>query len=102
MEVGGNRILLTELDGEVLAVSNKCTHLGLPLVGKTAFMQGKIADSCIVCPAHNTAFSLKTGEVVGEWCPSFPSLPIIGKGTSPKPLPTYQVRVTDGAIEVFA
>ncbi len=25
--------------------------------------QGKIADSCIVCPAHNTAFDLATGAV---------------------------------------
>lgn len=26
-------------------------------------------DKCVVCPAHGTAFDLKTGEVKGEWCP---------------------------------
>ena len=34
VEVGGQRILLAEVDGSVFAVSNKCSHLGLPLVGK--------------------------------------------------------------------
>ncbi len=29
------QVLLVELDGEVLAVSNKCSHLGLPLVSRT-------------------------------------------------------------------
>ena len=79
VEAGGQKILLADVDGEVLAVSNKCSHLGLPLVGKTAMFQGKISDKCIVCPAHNTAFDLKTGEVKGEWCPTFPNLPLVGK-----------------------
>lgn len=100
VEAGGQKILLAEVDGEVLAVSNKCSHLGLPLVGKTAMFQGKIADKCIVCPAHNTAFDLKTGEVKGEWCPSFPTLPLVGKIGDKKPLPTFQVKVTGSDIEV--
>ena len=28
------QVLLADVDGEVFAVSNKCSHLGLPLVGK--------------------------------------------------------------------
>ena len=127
----------------MFAVSNKCTHLGLPLVGKTALLQGKVrvpvwvlctsalcfsnaspippymvhalrvfhnkppacleqvVDSCIVCPAHNTAFDLKTGAVKGEWCPKFPTLPLVGKGTPSKPLPTYPVRLGPaGEVEV--
>lgn len=31
-----HQILLADVDGEVLAVSNKCSHLGLPLVGKVS------------------------------------------------------------------
>lgn len=30
---------------------------------QTAMFQGQISNGCIVCPAHNTAFDLKTGEV---------------------------------------
>lgn len=35
VEINGQRILLAAVDGSVKAVSNKCSHLGLPLVGKT-------------------------------------------------------------------
>ena len=66
------------LPPQVYAVSNKCTHLGLPLVGKTALLQGKVVDKCIVCPAHGTAFALADGGVKGEWCPSLPNLPVRG------------------------
>jgi nitrite reductase/ring-hydroxylating ferredoxin subunit len=44
----------------------------------------KAGSPCIVCPAHNTAFDLATGEVKGEWCPKFPQLPLVGK-VSPTP-----------------
>ena len=33
-------------------------------------------EECIVCPLHQTAFALESGEVRGEWCP-YP--PVIGK-----------------------
>jgi len=42
VEVGGERILLAAVDGEVFAVSNKCSHLSLPLVGKTPVFQAKV------------------------------------------------------------
>ena len=102
VETPAGRVLLAEVDGAVYAVSNKCTHLGLPLVGKTALLQGKIQDKCIVCPAHNTAFDLATGAVVGEWCSGFPDLPFVGKMTKASPLPTFESRVdAAGNIEVL-
>jgi nitrite reductase/ring-hydroxylating ferredoxin subunit len=60
-------VLLVQDGDSVYAVSNKCSHLGLPLVGKTSFFQGTVASGCVVCPAHGTAFDLATGEVKGEW-----------------------------------
>lgn len=61
-----------------------------------------MSNSCVVCPAHGTAFDLATGAVKGEWCPRFPTLPLVGKMTEAKPLPTFQTRVDEasGAIEV--
>jgi nitrite reductase/ring-hydroxylating ferredoxin subunit len=101
VETSSGRVLLAEDGGVLFAVSNKCSHLGLPLVGKTALLQGEVANGCVTCPAHKTRFSLSTGEVQGEWCPSFPQLPLVGKLGDKKPLPTYAVRVSDsGAIEV--
>lgn len=85
------------------AVSNKCSHLGLPLVGKTALLQGEVGGGCVTCSAHGTKFDLKTGEPQGEWCPKLPNLPIVGKGPGPKPLPVYKCDVgADGAISVDA
>jgi hypothetical protein len=38
-------------------------------------VQGSVTpDKCVVCPAHGTAFDLKTGEVKGEWCPKVRSI----------------------------
>lgn len=103
VEVGSaGRVLLAEDGGKLYAVSNKCSHLGLPLVGKTALLQGEVKGGCVTCPAHKTRFSLADGSVQGEWCPSFPQLPLVGKLSDKKPLPTYAVRVdgSSGAIEV--
>ena len=68
VEVDGlGRVLLAESDGQIFAVSNKCSHLGLPIVGKTALFQGAVSDRCVTCPAHGTKFDLASGEVKGEW-----------------------------------
>jgi nitrite reductase/ring-hydroxylating ferredoxin subunit len=44
VEIDGQRVLLAAVGEEVRAVSNKCSHLGLPLVGKTALLQGEVAN----------------------------------------------------------
>eukprot|EP00887_Chlorella_sp_A99_P000375 scaffold13.g375.t1 len=100
VELGSQRVLVVEDGGSVYALSNKCSHLGLPLVGKTGLFQAEIKDGCVVCPAHGTAFNLATGAVKGEWCPGM-NLPIVGKITQPQPQPTFETRLTEnGGIEV--
>lgn len=60
-----------------------------------------VKDSCVVCPAHGTAFALADGSVKGEWCPKFPQLPLVGKLGDKKPLPTFACRVSEaGDVEV--
>lgn len=100
--IDDQKVLLTVVDDTVYAVSNKCSHLGLPLVGKTAMMQGKVTNGCIVCPAHGTAFDVKDGSVQGEWCPNMPNLPLVGKMTKEQPLPTFSTLLDDtsGVISV--
>ena len=104
VELGGGKILIQEFMNDLYAVSNKCPHLGLSMQGKTALLSADLRDDgCIVCPAHGSAFNLRTGTPEGEWCPGLPTLPLVGKpmeGT-PEPLPTYDVRVgAGGMIEV--
>lgn len=42
VELAGQKVLVVDIDDTVYAVSNKCSHLGLPLVGKTSFFQGQV------------------------------------------------------------
>jgi len=62
---------------------------------------GDGCEECIVCPLHQTAFALESGEVRGEWCP-YP--PVIGKvmgSVKPKSkLVTFEVRTRGKNIEV--
>eukprot|EP01025_Chloroclados_australasicus_P011563 TRINITY_DN15055_c0_g1_i2.p2 TRINITY_DN15055_c0_g1~~TRINITY_DN15055_c0_g1_i2.p2 ORF type:complete len:176 (-),score=16.58 TRINITY_DN15055_c0_g1_i2:426-884(-) len=95
VNVEGSQILIQEFAGDIYAVSNRCTHLNLPLQGRTALLKAEVTeDGCVVCPAHGTAFELKSGEVKGDWCPKF-NIPFVGKLTEQKPLPVYELRVTE-------
>jgi nitrite reductase/ring-hydroxylating ferredoxin subunit len=70
VESNGQQLLLVaDYDGSVYCVANVCPHLGTPLD------QGSLGDGTIVCPLHKSAFSLESGELVGDWCP-FP--PVLG------------------------
>ena len=61
-------------------------------MGSAALMA--LATRCLLMvPLHS---------VQGEWCPKFPTLPLVGKLGDSKPLPTFQSRVTAGDIEVLA
>ncbi|CAG9467726.1 unnamed protein product [Pedinophyceae sp. YPF-701] len=95
----GTKILLQEYKGKIYAIANNCSHLGLPLQGK--ILKGEVNDGCIVCPAHGTNFDLKTGAVVGEWCPKLPNLPVVGKGPKEKPQPVFECRTKGEDIEVM-
>jgi 3-phenylpropionate/trans-cinnamate dioxygenase ferredoxin component len=73
VEVDGVEVLLCNVDGELYAVEDVCTHDGGPLD------QGVLEDSVIECPRHGATFDVRTGAAL--------TLPAI------EPLPTYRVRV---------
>jgi len=124
-------LLVASKDAKKLfAIANSCPHLGTPLetgpierrpiekfeygsditprassssetTSTATDPDGDGCEECIVCPLHQTAFALESGEVRGEWCP-YP--PVIGKimGTV-KPeaaLSTFQVRTKGKNIEI--
>jgi len=99
VEVDGLAILVAaDLDGKIFAIANSCPHLGTPLEN------GRLGEgSTIVCPLHKTAFSLESGEVVGDWCPFPPVLGpvILGRLAPPEGVPTFPVRSKGQNIEVF-
>ncbi|MFG1934610.1 Rieske (2Fe-2S) protein [Mycobacterium sp. NPDC048908] len=70
-------------DAKLEAVSGVCTHQGCKL-----WLDAP--DSRLRCPCHSTSFSLEGATLTHQ-------LPV-----APPPLPKFQVRESNGVIEVFA
>jgi nitrite reductase/ring-hydroxylating ferredoxin subunit/uncharacterized membrane protein len=79
-EAGGVGVLVARVDGEIHAISNRCSHRGGPLD------EGELEDGCVTCPLHGSIFRLADGGVV--------------RGPAAYPQPSWRARVRDGAIEV--
>ena len=73
-------VLLIRLDGELLALDDRCTHRGGPL------HEGEVADGCISCPWHGSRFRLTDGEVVA--------------GPATRPQRSWQVRTRYGMVQL--
>jgi 3-phenylpropionate/trans-cinnamate dioxygenase ferredoxin subunit len=80
VEIEGHRIALFNLDGEIYAIDNTCTHVGGPL------SLGRVENDEVECPWHGSRFDIKTGEVR-----MFPAKEDVA---------TYHVRVTGDDVEV--
>jgi nitrite reductase/ring-hydroxylating ferredoxin subunit len=82
VEVEGVTVLLHRTSGRVQALANTCSHMGGPLD------EGTIVDGCVTCPWHGSVFRLADGSIV--------------RGPASSPQPHYDVRVSDGRVEVRA
>lgn len=80
VEVDGVEIMITRQGGEVFALADRCCHRGGPL------HEGSFADGCVTCPWHQSRFRLSDGAIV--------------QGPATYPQPSYDVRVSEGRIEV--
>ena len=81
VEVNRVRVALFNLNGEIYAIEDTCTHDGGPLV------EGAIVNDCQVqCPRHGARFDIRTGAAL-----SFPAF---------EPTNTYAVQIKDGEIWV--
>jgi 3-phenylpropionate/trans-cinnamate dioxygenase ferredoxin component len=80
VEVEGHRIALFNLDGEVFAIDDTCTHEGGPL------SEGTVQGDQVICPWHGSRFSIVSGEAR--------ALPAI------EDVASYKVRVTGDDVEV--
>jgi 3-phenylpropionate/trans-cinnamate dioxygenase ferredoxin subunit len=80
VEIGDEDIALCNVQGEIYAIANVCTHDGGPLG------EGYLLGDEIECPRHGARFNVRTGEVK--------VLPAI------MPVPTFQVKVDGDTILV--
>lgn len=60
VNVGGNDVLLANVNSSYYAIDNTCTHLGGSLVDGT--LEGKV----VTCPRHGSKFDVTTGKAVGK------------------------------------
>ena len=82
-QIGGAKVVLTRVAGQVCAAGNVCPHAGGPL------SEGRLEGEVVTCPWHGSKFDLRTGRVL--W------------GPATTPIPTYEVRPgAGGMIEVRA
>ncbi len=75
---GGEQVALFNVGGELYAIGNRCSHANGPLA------DGQVEGAVVTCPHHDSQFDLKSGEPL--------------RGPAGRPLPVYQVRVSNGAI----
>jgi 3-phenylpropionate/trans-cinnamate dioxygenase ferredoxin subunit len=80
VDVDGVQVAVFNLDGELFAIEDVCTHDGGILTG------GPIIGDCIVCPRHGAKFSIRTGEALSA--PAY------------EPTAKLPVRVEDGVVQV--
>jgi glycine betaine catabolism B len=78
VEVDGEKICLTNVEGKYYAIGNVCTHLGGPLA------EGKLEGYEVECPWHGSKFDIRNGKV---------ARPPATRGE-----PTYEVKVEDDGI----
>jgi len=58
LSCGGRALAVANLDGELYAIDNVCTHDGGPLG------EGQLRNGRIICPRHGAAFDPKTGRAL--------------------------------------
>lgn len=83
VEVNDQEVALINLDGDIFAVSDVCTHEACSISE-----YGQIDAEDVECGCHGSKFDIKTGQVIQP-----PAL---------DPLPTYEVKVEGDDILVKA
>lgn len=78
VDVGGQRVLVANVDGVFFATDDMCTHEDASL--STGSLDGEL----VKCPLHGSRFSLRTGEALED--------------PAEDPLRCYAVKVEDGAV----
>ena len=68
VEHEGRAFLLCNVEGEIFAVSNRCSHAAMPLTD--AVLRGSVLE----CPLHGARFDVRDGAVVGQ--PARTPLPV--------------------------
>jgi len=89
IEVGEREILLANLEGEVYALCDRCSHMNAPLSMGT--LNGKV----VTCAAHGARFDVTTGNKIAEPMALDPS-------KFPEPLPESLQKMFARSAEIMS
>jgi 3-phenylpropionate/trans-cinnamate dioxygenase ferredoxin subunit len=80
VDVDGADVAVYDVDGQLYAIEDVCTHDGECLAG------GEVDGDQVICPRHGARFSLRTGEALTA--PAY------------EPVATFPVRLEGGRVQV--
>jgi 3-phenylpropionate/trans-cinnamate dioxygenase ferredoxin subunit len=80
VDADGTQIAVFNLDGELFAIEDICTHDGGEL------LSGRVEGDQVVCPRHGARFCIRTGAALTA--PAY------------EPTPKFPVRVERGVVQV--
>jgi 3-phenylpropionate/trans-cinnamate dioxygenase ferredoxin subunit len=90
--VGGQEVMLARVGDRYYAVGNRCPHMGGDLSA------GKLEGTIVTCPRHSSQFDITDGHNV-RWMKGAGLAAALGKIVkSPRPVPTYNVKIDGDAI----
>jgi 3-phenylpropionate/trans-cinnamate dioxygenase ferredoxin subunit len=94
VSVEGQEIMIARVGNSYYAVGNRCAHMGGDLSA------GTLEGTIITCPRHGSQFDVRDGKNI-RWMKGSGVFATIGKALkSPRPIPTYKVKVEGDAISV--
>lgn len=89
--ISNEDIIVSNIDGNYYAVSNRCGHMNAPLI------EGKISGNVVECPMHHARFDLRTGLIISPANVSASAPPMISR-VSTKNIRKYNLKVEDNKI----
>ena len=78
--VGGQSVLVVNVNGDIFAMSDECSHRGGLL------SSGELYGTTVTCPLHGSEFDVRSGAVIS--------------GPAREPASAYTVRVVGSDVEV--
>ena len=96
------KVLMSRIDGQIYAIENKCSHLGLSME------KGKIAEGIVECPFHGSRFNVRDGSNV-DWVHSLAgreipawSAKVISLGKKPADVRSFRTEIEGDTVYIHA
>lgn len=81
VEVGGHRIAVFNIEGDLYAIGDRCSH------AEASLAEGEVFDFDVECPRHGSEFDVRTGKP--------------GSLPATRPVPVYEVAVEGDTVKVL-